>query len=355
LIKLQFRRGQRAGEHRRRRRGFSARVVATAILATTTLDGVAIRAQSPHPSPPVEDIGSTIENLEPGRGAGMYPVFTSADLHAGSATARQALIIIHGRLRNASDYYATGLAIVKAAGAAGDETIVVAPQFLSGADATAHHLSDRYLRWGRGWEEGAPAQDLASFHSDDHPASSYDILDDVVAKLSNRLAFPSLRRIVFVGHGGGAQMLARYAVVMRSQPGPPVSFVIANAGTYLYPTTARPALLPCPDFNLWKYGLDKPPPYVGETGTILKNFAARDVTLLLGSKDRKATGILDQSCAAKAQGRDRFERGQNFARAISGIAPLMKYLIVPGAGHNEKDMLLSSQAMEAIFSHDVAR
>ncbi len=150
-------------------------------------------------------------------------------------------------------------------------------------------------------------------------------------------------------------MLARYAVVMRSQPGPPVSFVIANAGTYLYPTTARPAPLPCPDFNLWKYGLDKPPPYVGETGTILNNFATRDVTLLLGSKDRKATGILDQSCAAKAQGRDRFERGQNFARAMSSIAPLMKYLIVPGAGHNEKDMLLSSQAMEAIFSHDVAR
>ncbi len=150
-------------------------------------------------------------------------------------------------------------------------------------------------------------------------------------------------------------MLARYAAVMRPQPGPPVSFVIANAGTYLYPTTARPVPLPCPDFNLWKYGLDKPPPYVGDSGTILKNFAARDVTLLLGSKDRKTTGILDRSCAARAQGRDRFERGQNFARAMSGIAPLLKYLIVPGAGHNEKDILLSSQAMEAIFSRDVTR
>ncbi len=285
----------------------------------------------------------------------MYPVFTSVDLHAGSATARQALIIIHGRLRNASDYYATGLAIVKTAGAAGDATIVVAPQFLSGADAAAHRLSDRTLRWDRGWEEGAPAQEPASSHSDDHSASSYDVLDDVVAKLSNRSAFPSLRRIVFVGHGGGAQMLARYAVVMRSQPGPPVSFVIANAGTYLYPTTARPVSLPCADFNLWKYGLDKPPPYVGDSGTIRKDFAARDVTLLLGSKDRKTTGILDRSCAAKAQGRNRFERGQNFARAMSGTAPLLKYLIVPGAGHNEKAMLLSSQAMEAIFSHDVTR
>jgi hypothetical protein len=339
------------------RSGFSARVFAAALLMTDAFGSTSIRAQPAHPSPPVEDIGSTIEDLQPSRGGGMYPVFTSADLHAGSATARQALIIIHGRLRNASDYYATGLAIAKAAGPAGEATVVIAPQFLSAADVTAHRLSDRYLRWSRGWEDGAPAQKLASLQSDDPPASSYDVLDDIVAKLSNASAFPSLRRIVFVGHGGGAQMLARYAVVMRPQPGPPVSFVIANAGTYLYPITARPVPLDCPDFNLWKYGFDQPPPYVGETGTILKNFAARDVTLLLGSKDRKGTGILDQSCAAKTQGRNRLDRGRNFVRelAMRGMNPRMKYLVVPGAGHNEKDMLLSSQAMEAIFSGNAVR
>jgi hypothetical protein len=337
-------------KHPLRLRPFLALVLVPAL--TAAFGGTASAGEAtPHPSPPVAAIGSTIEALDSGHGAGVYPVFTSADLHKGSATARQALVIIHGRLRNASDYYATGLAIADAAGPAGAATVVVAPQFLIQADATLYQLSDRYLRWSRGWEEGAPALGPASPRSGDPPASSYDVLDDVVAKLSNAQAFPALKRIVFVGHGGGAQLLARYAVVMHPQPGPPVSFVIANAGTYLYPITARPVPLDCPDFNLWKYGLDQPPPYVGDTSQILKNFAARDVTLLLGANDRKATGILDQSCAAQTQGRNRLRRGLNFAQemTVSGAAPQLKYLIVPDTGHNEKGMLLSREAAGAIF------
>jgi hypothetical protein len=311
-----------------------------------------VAAQSARrPSPPVDSIGSAIEALDSSRGVGLYPVFASVDIHVGSATARQALIVIHGRLRNAADYYATGLALAQAAGPAGDATVVVAPQFLLEADVAAHHLSDDYLRWSGGWEEGAPARNPASLHVNAPPASSYDVLDDIVAKLSKASAFPALKRIVFVGHGGGAQMLARYAVVMHPQAGPAVSFVIANAGTYLYPTTARPVALDCPDVNAWKYGLDKPPPYVGDTGSILKDFAAREITLLLGAKDRKTTGVLDQSCAAQAQGRNRFERGRNFVQALttSGTGPRLKYLVVPDVGHNEKAMLLSTEAAAAIF------
>jgi hypothetical protein len=337
------------------RRELSACALVASLMMTSAFGNMSLRAQATsHPSPPVEEVGSTIVPLDPGRGAGVYPVFASADIQAGSATARQALVIIHGRLRNASDYFATGLALAKAAGPAGEATVVVAPQFLNQADVTAHHLPDRYLRWNGGWEEGAPAQSPAPSNSNDPPASSYDVLDDVVARLSEASAFPQLRRIVFVGHGGGAQMLARYAVVMRPQPGPAIRFVIANAGTYLYPATTRPLPLSptCPDFNMWKYGLDKPPPYVGDTGKILKDFAARDITLLLGAKDKKADGVLDQSCAAKVQGRNRLERGRSFADAMiaSGTAPFLKYVIVPDVGHDEKNMLLSPEADDAIFA-----
>jgi hypothetical protein len=338
-----------------RRRDFFARVFVMAL--TTGFAGGAIAMQAPqHASPAVAAVGAATETLDSRRGAGLYPLFASVDLHAGSATARQALIIIHGRLRNASDYYATALALVQAAGTAGEDTMVVAPQFLNQEDVVAFNLSDRYLRWSDDWGEGAPAQTSPSSSADKPAASAYDVLDDVLEKLSNTSAFPALKRIVFVGHGGGAQLLARYAVVMHQQVMPPetmpaVSFVIANAGTYLYPIAARPVPLDCPESNLWKYGLDKPPPYVGDTGTILKNFAARDVTLLLGAKDRKANGILDQSCAAQAQGPNRVERGRYFAKEMnaSGIAPRLKHVIVPGAGHNEKGMLLSDEALGVIF------
>lgn len=338
-----------AGQSRRLCR-FLLRVVALAVM---TAASVPIAAQTPrHPSPPVDTIGPTIESLESIRGTGSYPLFTTVDLKTGSTTARQALIIIHGRLRNASDYFATGLAMAKGAGADGEATVIVAPQFLDQIDATAHHLPGRYLQWNYDWEDGAPAQSPAPLQSGASAASSYDVLDDIVAKLSNTSSFPALRRIVFVGHGGGAQILARYAVVMHPQAGPPVSFVIANAGTYLYPVAARPVQLECPDFNRWKYGLDNPPPYVTGATDILREFSARDVTFLLGTKDRKATGILDQSCAAKTQGRNRFERGRNFARLLvaRAIAPNLKYVIVPGVGHNEKGMLLSSQAAAAVFA-----
>jgi hypothetical protein len=340
-------------EQPRQLRKFLRRAAAPALITVTILASAPGAAQSPpHPSPPVETIGPTIENLDSNRGTGAYPLFTTVDLHTGSATARQALVIIHGRLRNASDYFATGLAMVKAAGAAGEATVVVAPQFLDQIDAIAHYLSGRYLQWNYDWEDGAPAQSPAPLQSGSPAASSYDVLDDVVAKLSKSSAFPLLRRIVFVGHGGGAQILARYAVVMHPPPGPPVSFVIANAGTYLYPITARPVRLACPDFNRWKYGLDNSPPYVKDAADILKDFAARKVTLLLGTKDRKTSGILDQSCAARTQGRNRFERGRNFAQILTarGVAPQLKYVIVPGVGHNERGMLLSSQAGEALFA-----
>jgi pimeloyl-ACP methyl ester carboxylesterase len=151
------------------------------------------------------------------------------------------------------------------------------------------------------------------------PASSYDVLDDLVDKLSNTAAFPELGRIVLIGHGGGAQMLARYAAVTRLRSSRTVSFIIANSGTYLYLTTTRPlaAAVPCEDVNRWKYGLRDPPRYVGAPDAIVKNFAARDITLLLGGSDVKRSGVLDQSCAAEAQGRNRLERGQYFLEALT--------------------------------------
>lgn len=341
-----------------KRRGRRATVDKAGLSLTPILAAAAIACSLPAPvrsaevgQAPVAEVGATIATLDPARGAGAYPVYASADLRAGNATARQAIVIIHGRLRNASDYFATGRALVDAVGAAGRDTMVVAPQLLLQVDVARWQLSARYLRWERGWEEGAPAQAPS-------PASSYDVLDDIAAKLSDSALFPALRRIVFVGHGGGAQMLVRYAVVAKLQPGPVVSFVIANPGSYLYLAADRPVApdKECvgQDFNSWKYGLNAPPPYVDNLDRSLKGFAARDVTLLLGSKDRKATGSLDQSCAAKVQGRNRIDRGRFFMEALarSGQAPHLKHAIVKGVGHDEAAMLKSAAARRAIFATD---
>ena len=333
--------------------GLSAHALGAALVLAGASAGMPAQAQSTTtPTPPVREVSSKLLALDPSRGSGIYPVYASSDLQAGSAAGRLALVVVHGRLRNASDYFITGTELAatagaKAPGGGSTATIVVAPQFLDQVDVTAHNLTDRYLRWSRDWEAGMPAQGPS-------PASSYDVLDDLVDKLSGTAAFPELGRIVFIGHGGGAQMLARYAAVTKLRSSRTVSFIIANSGTYLYLTTTRPVAVavPCADVNTWKYGLRDPPRYVGALDEIATTFAARDITLLLGGSDVKRSGVLDQSCAAEAQGRNRLERGQYFLEALTAgnLAPLLRHAIVRGVGHNEREMLFSREARHAIFA-----
>ena len=110
--------------------------------------------------------------------------------------------------------------------------------------------------------------------------------------------------------------------------------------------------VPCKDVNRWKYGLRDPPRYVVALDEFAKNFAARDITLLWGGSDVKRGGVLDQSCAAEAQERNRLERGQYFLEALtaSNLAPLLRHAIVRGVGHNEREMLFSKEARDAIFA-----
>jgi hypothetical protein len=71
-------------ERPRRSREFLARIGAAAILTAAACAPAPLTAQVlPHPSPPVADIGPTIETLDANRGTGVYPVFASADLQAG--------------------------------------------------------------------------------------------------------------------------------------------------------------------------------------------------------------------------------------------------------------------------------
>ena len=139
--------------------GLSAGALVVALFMAGTLSSMPVLAESTScPSDRVNKVGTTVLALDPSRGGGVYPVFTSVDLQARNATARQAIVIVHGRLRNASDYFTTGRELVEDAGAAGRDTVVVAPQLLNQVDVTCWTLSEQYLRWDKDWEEGNPAQ-----------------------------------------------------------------------------------------------------------------------------------------------------------------------------------------------------
>src|ERR1700733_14797501 len=212
---------------------------------------------------------------------GELPLYVSSDWSVPLPAITRAVLVLHGRLRNADVYYRSARAAQAAAGATGNATIVIVPQFLAGIDVEAHHLPTETLRWPReGWEGGEPAVGPA-------PASSFDALDAILARLADRRLFPNLKQVVVAGHSGGGQVVQRSAIagkgeLLLTRQGVGVRYVVANPSSYAYFSAERPEpsiAASCPDYNHWKYGMEARPDYLaGPTIAALeKVYVARRV------------------------------------------------------------------------------
>lgn len=267
----------------------------------------------------------------------------------------RALIIVHGRLRNAQTYLKSAEDAAAHAGQ-GANTLVIAPQFLNDADIQRHHLGDSVLRWhGNGWMAG----DSSIGHGQ---ISSYGALDQIIKHLGNRQLFPALKEIVVAGHSGGGQVVQRFALTGHDHPalqaaGISLRYVIANPSSYAYFSPQRPVQLApgsCPQFNDWKYGMQKLPAYAnGQSPQQLeKAYAARDITYLLGQQDTDPNHpALDKSCAAETQGAYRLIRGHNYFDYLKQRHPQLsqRLIEVPGVGHDGDKMFTSPLGQKALF------
>ncbi|MBM7851913.1 pimeloyl-ACP methyl ester carboxylesterase [Methylopila capsulata] len=284
---------------------------------------------------------------------------------------RRAIVLVHGRLRNADVYFRSAETARAAAGEQAAGALLVAPQFLADPDADlAGGLPPDALRWTpEGWMGGEAATAPA-------PISSFEALDALVARLADRRLFPNLAEIVVAGHSGGGQVVQRYAATSqeadalakdRAPGGAVVRFVVANPSSYLYFSPERPMagggfaaldLATCPRADRWKYGLaDRPPYAAGRSGAEIEAaYLSRDLTMLLGAEDRNPNHpALDKSCAAEAQGPNRMERGLAYARYLAarhGAAFRHVVRVVPGVGHDGDGMFTSPCGVEALFASE---
>jgi len=311
---------------------------------------------------PVRVVASTAIHLRDGARA---PVLFSNAWHnpAQSAHITSALIVIHGRLRNADVYYDSAERAVLAAGRTLSDTLLVVPQFLAEADIDAHGLSADTLAWDwTGWMGGDPAMRPA-------PVSSFAVIDGIIDQLADATRFPALSQVVVVGHSGGGQVAHRYAVVTRGTAqlqarGIHSRFVIANPSSYVYFDENRPqadgTFAPfdrahCDNFDHWKYGPQHAPAYIGKTPfhDLERAYVARDVRYLWGERDCSPTHpALDISCAAQTQGPDRLSRGRAYFRYLQarhGNALAHQAAVVPGVGHDGDGMLTSAEGIAALF------
>ncbi|TKC88857.1 alpha/beta hydrolase [Trinickia terrae] len=297
------------------------------------------------------------------RGRAQFPLYLSGDWSTPHPQIERAVIVIHGRLRNADVYFRTVENARDEAGADGGKTLLIAPQFLATIDAKTHVLPPDLLRWeGDAWMGGEPAVGAV-------PLSSYAVLDAIVARLADRRLFPALKYLTIAGHSGGAQVVQRYAIVARGTPaladeGIVVRYVVANPSSYAYFDKQRPNAqgvasafdaTRCPSFDAWKYGMGDRPPYANDRtpAQLEEAFAKRRVDYLLGGDDTDpAHPALDKSCAAEAQGSQRFARGRAYFAYLQSRHPddlNQRLHVVQGVGHDGDRMLTSPCALDAMF------
>ncbi|MFN3358503.1 MAG: alpha/beta hydrolase [Pseudomonas sp.] len=268
----------------------------------------------------------------------------------------RALVIVHGRLRNAQTYLHSGVEAAQRA-AAGAGTLVIAPQFLNESDVKRNQLDDRLLRWkGNDWMAGEPSTGPGH-------VSSYGALDQIIKHLGNRTLFPALKEIVVAGHSGGAQVVQRFALLGHAHPslqaeGIRLRYVVANPSSYAYFSPQRPVPFDaarCPGFNDWKYGLQHLPAYAkGQRAEQLEQaYVLRDITYLLGQQDIDPNHpALDKRCEAEAQGAYRLIRGHNYFDYLKRRHPQLRQTLVevPGVGHDGDTMFTSPEGQNVLFT-----
>lgn len=303
-------------------------------------------------------------------GRGRAPLYCNATWDSPIHDARRAVVLIHGRLRNADAYYR--LALRAAAAAKAQDTLLIVPQFLAAADVAAHRLAPGTLHWEwTDWMGGGNALGPV-------PLSSFEVLDAILAQLADRARFPALSQVVIAGHSGGGQVVQRYAAVVRGEAALAerevrLRYVVANPSSYVYFDALRPqadgSFAPydahlCPGFNHWKYGLEEAPPYIGldpasprsmdeQRSALEAGYVRRDVVLLLGADDNDpAHPALDVSCAAQAQGPHRLARGRAYTaymRLRHGSALRHGVHEIDGVGHDGQGIFCSAAGIAALF------
>lgn len=239
---------------------------------------------------------------------------------------RGLVLVLHGVGRNASGYRDYAVPLADSHG-----LLVAAPDF------DRRRFPTWRYQWGGLVRRGDANADTLEVEPEERWTGR--VLLDIVNALRTLEGAPSLP-YAFVGHSGGGQSLSRVAGFMNTGA---QRIVIANPGTYLWPTHAA-------RFPDGFGGL--PPPWSDESA--LRAYLAQPLTLLLGTADVNQDEDLSRRAGALAQGANRHERGHNAFREAQRLAKARgwtfnwKLVEVPGVGHSGRRMLGSEQAIAAL-------
>ena len=140
--------------------------------------------------------------------------------------------------------------------------------------------------------------------------SSFDVIDTLLSRLSDRRLYPNLKKIALVGFSAGGQFVGRYVASGKGEvrDGIVLRYVAMSPSTYL---------LPDPE-DVWHYGLKNRPRYSATLtdGQLMNNLHTRRCMHGCGSADTLEKS-LDKTVSAMRQGENRYVRFLNFRALVS--------------------------------------
>ncbi len=305
----------------------------------------------------------------------VVPYYANLRIDEPHAGITRAVVVIHGTLRNARDYYSSIRAAAGSAPGADSTCLLVAPQFLTEPDVVADTLSSHHLFWSyMGWRQGDRSLNTAA-HPRPAGISSFAVTDSLLLRLA--ALNPGLETIVVAGHSAGGQFVNRYVAgnqvhdTLFSDYGISVRYGVSNPSSYLYfdaerwvPGTADQFAVPydqfavCANYNKYKYGLVEPNEYMNLGSAVLRaNYEARPVDYLLGGNDIDPfSGYLEKNCEAMLQGEFRLQRGLLYrAHLVNTFGPEVLaqhfFAIVPNVAHDQRGIFTSACGIHTLFGH----
>lgn len=328
--------------------------VLAALVLSLLVGRHAARAQA-EGQPGVDIVADGRLSVSTEAGQGLTPIAASRDWSRPQPSISRVVIMVHGLTREAAQYLEYTEQARETAGVLARTTLILAPQFLGQPDIRKFGLAGENLYWHRNeWPEGAPARGPA-------PLSPFDVLDTILARLADRAQFPALTHVVLAGHSSGGQLVQRYAAVGRGQAtlaarGVALRHVVANPSSWLWFGDERPnppEFGTCPAFNHWRYGLVGAPPYVRDGTGAEAQYLAQDMVYLIGDEDTDPDHrILDKTCAAMAQGPNRFARAMQFMFYLELRHPNQihhRIVIAHRIGHEPARIFRSPCGLAALF------
>lgn len=327
--------------------------------------------------------GATLTSL-PVQGKSTVAVFWTEN--PSNSTAKQAFVMIHGKLRNGNDYWTTmndalTSAVKDGYAGASEDDIVTAPQFYS-TKYNSGQYGDHELAWGdvNAWQAG----DVAT-HPSTTDQTSMDALDAFVDEFADTSKYPAMKNLTFVGHGGGGQLIARYAQVSKDPPSNlHIRYIMGDPSSNSYFTTDRPepmedgiSIDTCEYYNTWRYGYDN---FTGTADGKLTpqeyfaKYVRRDIVSIVGYQDVEDSG--DSYCMAELQGgHKRRDRNLCWYQYVNGLgrtdevldgfpctyndlpdwsnmtqnAISLRLVVVKDADHDAAEVFGSSEGRSALF------